>query len=127
MYICSSGIHLSIFNISSLTNSVDGTQDAYCMIILFKVIIRDNDMLIHFIMRYDLCASNNSMQNGKSSILNGFPYEASKFTWDFIGDHICCLDVDFSFLGSSLSPSSLNYGSMNPIPKSARRGYIGVW
>ena len=55
-------------------------------------------------MRDDLCASFNSMKNGKSSILDGLHCEVSKFLWDFIGDHICCLDVDFfsRFLFESL-------------------------
>ena len=116
LYICSSGIPLSIFSLLSLKNSVGVSQDAFFMIILCKVTIGDNDMLVQDIMRDDLCASFNSMKNGKSWILDGFPYEVSKFTCHFIGDNICCLDVDCFFIGSSLSFSSLNYGLMNPIP-----------
>ena len=48
-------------------------------------------------MRDDLCASFNSMQNRKSLILDGLPYELYKFMWEFIGDHICFLYVDFNF------------------------------
>ena len=97
LYICSSGIPLSIFSLFALKNSVGVAQDACCMIILCKVTIGENDMLVQDIMRDDLCASFNSMQNGKSSILDVFPYEVYKFMWDFIGDHICCLDLDFLF------------------------------
>lgn len=48
-------------------------------------------------MRYDLCSSANSMRKGKSSRLDDFPYQVSKFMWDIIGDHICCLFVDLVF------------------------------
>ena len=85
LYICSSRIPLSMFSLFALTYSVGVAQDAYCMIILCNVIIRDTNMLVHFTMRYDLCASFNSMQNGKSSRLYGLPYEVSKLTWDIIG------------------------------------------
>ena len=61
LYICSSGIHFSIFSLLALKNSVGVAQDACCMIILCKVTIGDNDMLVQDIMRGDLCASFNSM------------------------------------------------------------------
>jgi hypothetical protein len=83
---CMFGLHFqNMFSPCALTDSVVGARNSYYKVILHKVPIGDEDRLGSDFLKDKLFVALSSMQNGKSSGLDGLPCEYYKAMWNTMG------------------------------------------
>jgi hypothetical protein len=110
-----SGHFQNIFSHYHLSESVVAARDACFRVVPHKVLIGDRDRLERDFMKDEFFVALSSMQNGKSSGIDGLPCEFYKEMWDIVGDDFCNLAHEVFSIGC-LS-ESLNQGLIKLIPK----------
>jgi hypothetical protein len=106
-----------IFTPYSLMDSVVVARNVCYKIVPCKVSIDDRDMLDMDFFKEELFVALGSMQNGKSSSMDGLPCEFFEAMWDTIGDDFYCLIVEM--FSSGRHSEFCNQGLIKLISKNA--------
>ena len=85
-------------------------RNSFYKVIPHKVSIGDQDRLDNDFSKEELFSTPFSMQNGKSSSMNGLPCEFYKVMWDIVG-------YDFAAWHINLSPWEIKQALIKLIPK----------